>query len=69
MSHRVTSMGIPMGQAAQKIVFAAEDFVRWEPAQLDPHEFLDGEVFAMAGAEDRLGARHRPCETIGPCAP
>ena len=42
-----------MGQAAQKIIFTATDYLAWESAQLDRHEFLDGEVFAMAGAEDR----------------
>ena len=42
-----------MGQAAQKTVFTAADYLVWEAAQLERHEFLDGEVFAMAGAEDR----------------
>ena len=42
-----------MGQAAQKTIFTAADYLAWESAQLDRHEFLDGEVFAMAGAEDR----------------
>jgi Uma2 family endonuclease len=42
-----------MGQAAHNPVFSAEDYLTWEPTQLDRHEFLDGEVFAMAGAEDR----------------
>jgi Uma2 family endonuclease len=42
-----------MGQAAQTTVFSADDYLSWEPMQLDRHEFLDGEVFAMAGAEDR----------------
>ena len=42
-----------MGQAAQKTVFTAADYLAWEPAQLERHEFLDGDVFATAGAEDR----------------
>jgi len=42
-----------MPQAAQKPVFTAADYLAWEPAQLDRHEYLDGEVFAMAGADDR----------------
>ncbi|MBK6592171.1 MAG: Uma2 family endonuclease [Burkholderiales bacterium] len=42
-----------MGLPAQKPHFSAEDYLAWEPAQLDRHEFVDGEVFAMAGAEDR----------------
>ena len=42
-----------MGHAAQAAVFTASDYLAWEPAQRDRHEYLDGEVFAMAGAEDR----------------
>ncbi len=42
-----------MGLPAQKPVFTAADYLAWEPEQLDRHEYLDGEVFAMAGAEDR----------------
>ena len=42
-----------MGQAAKIPVFTAADYLNWEAAQLDRHEYLDGEVFAMAGAEDR----------------
>ena len=42
-----------MAQAAQKPVLTAADYLAWESAQLDRHEFLDGEVFTMAGAEDR----------------
>ncbi len=42
-----------MAQAAQNTIFTAADYLAWESAQLDRHEFVDGEVFAMAGAEDR----------------
>ena len=42
-----------MGQAAQKSFFSAADYLAWEPAQAERHEYIDGEVFAMAGAEDR----------------
>ena len=42
-----------MGQAVPKTIFSVTDYLTWESAQLDRHEFLDGEVFAMAGAEDR----------------
>lgn len=42
-----------MGQAAKKTIFSAADYLVWEARQLERHEFLDGEVFAMAGAEDR----------------
>lgn len=42
-----------MGQPAHKPTFSATDYLAWEPSQLDRHEYIDGEVFAMAGAEDR----------------
>ena len=42
-----------MGQAAQTTSFTAADYLAWEAEQLDRHEFFDGEVFAMPGAEDR----------------
>lgn len=42
-----------MGNAAQKSALTAADYLTWEAAQSERHEFHDGEVFAMAGAEDR----------------
>ena len=42
-----------MGQAAKISVFTADDYLAWEALQPDRHEFINGEVFAMAGAEDR----------------
>ena len=42
-----------MGQAAHKPVLTAADFLAWETAQAERHEFINGEVFAVAGAEDR----------------
>ena len=42
-----------MGRAAQTRIFSAADYLAWETTQPERHEFLDGEVFAMAGAEDR----------------
>ena len=42
-----------MAQAAQMPTFSAEDYLTWESAQSERHEYLDGEVYAMAGAEDR----------------
>jgi len=42
-----------MGRAAQTPVFSAADYLAWEAAQPERHEFIDGEVFSMAGAEDR----------------
>ncbi|MEO6322142.1 MAG: Uma2 family endonuclease [Polaromonas sp.] len=50
---RFTQKDIAMGQAAQKTVFTSADYLLWEADQLERHEFLNGEVFAMAGAEDR----------------
>ncbi|WP_295851366.1 Uma2 family endonuclease [uncultured Xylophilus sp.] len=31
----------------------ADDYLAWEAEQTERHEYIDGEVFAMAGAEDR----------------
>lgn len=31
----------------------AEEFLAWEITQVDRHEFVNGEVFAMAGGDDR----------------
>jgi Uma2 family endonuclease len=31
----------------------AEEFLAWEAGQTGRHDFVDGEVYAMAGAEDR----------------
>ncbi len=42
-----------MGQAAPKAFFTAADYLAWEAAQAERHEYIDGEVFAMADAEDR----------------
>lgn len=33
--------------------FTADDYLAWEATQPERHEFVDGETFAMAGAEDR----------------
>ncbi|OYU32439.1 MAG: hypothetical protein CFE39_03320 [Comamonadaceae bacterium PBBC2] len=42
-----------MGLPAKTPQFSAADYLAWERTQLDRHEFVDGDVFAMAGAEDR----------------
>ncbi len=42
-----------MGLPAQKPVFTADDYLAWEATQTERHDYLNGEVFAMAGAEDR----------------
>ena len=42
-----------MGHPASPPTMTATDYLAWEAAQTERHEFLDGEVWAMAGAEDR----------------
>ena len=42
-----------MGPAATTTVMTAADYLAWEAGQTERHEFVDGETFAMAGAEDR----------------
>lgn len=38
--------------ALRKPVFGAEDYLAWEAEQNEKHEYLAGEVFAMAGASE-----------------
>ena len=42
-----------MGLAAPQPSFTAADYLAWEAEQPERHDFLDGEVFAWVGAEDR----------------
>lgn len=42
-----------MGHAARIAVMTADDYLAWEAQQAERHEFIDGEIVAMAGAEDR----------------
>ncbi|KQW44658.1 MULTISPECIES: Uma2 family endonuclease [unclassified Roseateles] len=42
-----------MGQPVLKSGFSADDYLAWEAAQTERHEYVHGEVFNMAGAEDR----------------
>ena len=42
-----------MGQPAHKPVMTAADYLAWEAEQTERHEFVGGETFAMACAEDR----------------
>ena len=37
----------------RRTTFTADDYLTWEAEQPQRHEFIDGDVFAMAGAEDR----------------
>ncbi|MDR2212519.1 MAG: Uma2 family endonuclease [Pseudomonadales bacterium] len=42
-----------MGNAAIKTNMSAEEFLAWEAGQTERHEFVEGEVYAMAGAQAR----------------
>jgi Uma2 family endonuclease len=43
-----------MGLPGEKTpAFTAEHYLAWEAMQVERHEYLNGEVFAMSGAEDR----------------
>ena len=40
-----------MGYAARQPVMTGDEYLVWEAGQTDRHELVDGEVYAMAGAE------------------
>lgn len=42
-----------MGQAVLRSAISSEDYLAWEALQTERHDFVAGEVYAMAGAEDR----------------
>jgi Uma2 family endonuclease len=42
-----------MQNLAHKTPFTAADYLAWEADQPERHDFVDGEVFAMSGGEDR----------------
>ena len=42
-----------MGHAAHLPTMTVSDFLAWDATLTERHEFVDGEIFAMAGAEDR----------------
>jgi Uma2 family endonuclease len=42
-----------MNEPAGKLNFTPEQYLAWEREQPEKHEYLDGEVFAMAGASRR----------------
>ena len=42
-----------MGHAVPKTIFSATEYLIWEAAQTERHEFHGGDVFARGGAEDR----------------
>lgn len=41
-----------MGQAVSKPKMTGEEFLAWEAVQPEKHDLIDGQVYAMAGAED-----------------
>jgi Uma2 family endonuclease len=41
-----------MGNALPLLKLSADDYLAWEASQTTRHEFVDGEIYAMAGAED-----------------
>ena len=42
-----------MGLAAKQTFLSESDYLDWEAQQAQRHEYVAGEVYAMAGAEDR----------------
>jgi Uma2 family endonuclease len=42
-----------MERPVQNPIFSAADYLAWEAGQPDRHEYIEGEVFAIAGGEDR----------------
>ena len=42
-----------MGEPAGKSAMTLNEFLAWEAQQPERHEFVDGEIFAMSGAEER----------------
>ena len=42
-----------MGQALLQLPMTTEEFLAWDATQTLRHEFMRGEIFAMAGGEDR----------------
>jgi Uma2 family endonuclease len=42
-----------MGLAERKLLFTDAEYLAWEALQPERHEFIRGEVYAMASAEDR----------------
>jgi len=40
-----------MGQAVLKAKMTGEEYLAWEAEQTEKHDFVNGEVYAMAGAE------------------
>jgi len=63
-----------MRLSAQETTYTANDYLAWESAQLDRHEYLNGKVFNMPATDDRhnticgnLGIALRQHLTGSPC--
>ena len=53
-----------MSQLAQRLAFAYDDYLEWEQRQPERHEYVRGEVFAMAGTTDRHNEISGNCYTL-----
>ena len=42
-----------MGHAAHRTAMTPSEFLAWDSTVAERHEYVNGEIFAMAGAEDR----------------
>jgi hypothetical protein len=42
-----------MALAQEKMTFGAQEYLAWEAEQIDKHEYVAGEVFAMVGARQK----------------
>ena len=53
-----------MSQPAQCLAFTYDDYLEWEQRQPERHEYVRGEVFAMAGTTDRHNEISGNCYTL-----
>ena len=53
-----------MSLSAHQPFFDAEDYLHWEAAQQERHEYIDGEVFALAQASARHATIARNLATL-----
>lgn len=65
-----------MGLVQDKMTFGAQEYLAWEEAQIDKHEYVAGEVFAMVGVRRKhaivtinLGSALREHLRGTPCMP
>ncbi len=53
-----------MHQLAQRLAFTYDDYLEWEQRQPERHEYVRGEVFAMARTTDRHNEISGNCYTL-----